>query len=302
MNLSINNMVRLEDITIIIVSYNSRIIIEKNLKKLSLIKTIVVDNYGDKKLKEILNHYNKITYINMGYNSGFAKANNAGAKIVKSKYMFICNPDISFEIFDLLILAEQFTKYKNLGIAGPSLYENLNTRTRNSSLKVSKKIFMRKPKHKKILNIIEKSFAEGDFCTDYIIGCSMMFETNFYNNYLHGFSEDFFIFFEDNEICDRTYSLGKVVMEFPRVKMIHNKNNSGNYNLYIQSKLAFNHKLSEYIYLKKNIKKILLLKTIFLNFIDYTQRFIFGILLLNRKKITKNFLRLCSIFYFILFK
>lgn len=293
-------MPSIKDITLVIVSYYSYEIIKKKLPILSKINTIVIDNANEQKLKNILKDFNKIEYYNFNQNVGFAKANNFGARKVKTKYLFICNPDITFEINDLVCLAEKFETYSNLGIAGPALYEQ-NARCRNSSIKVTKKYHRRNFLEKKNYYNLEHRYPSGDFCADYMIGCSMMFETIFFNQKLNGFCEDFFIFYEDNDICDRTNNLKKSVIECPDIKMIHDKNTSGKYSLFHKLKMGFHHKLSEYIYLKKNILKIKLYKIIFINFLDYFQRFFINILIFRYKNALKNFVRILSIFYFVFF-
>ena len=295
-------MTIINEITIVMSCYNSFEIIKKNVLKLNKIKTIVVDNSRDYKLKKLLTDYPNIQYFDMQYNAGFAKANNYGAKKVKTKYLFICNPDITFEIENLCNLANKFNIYKNLGIAGPSLYDEFSNRERNSSINKIKTITKRNPLEKKIMSQIQECYPNCDFCADYIIGCSMMFRTNFFNNELKGFDEDFFIFYEDNNICDKSYILKKTVMEFPDIKMTHQKNTSGNYNFFLKTKMAYHHKLSEYIYFKKNIKKSSLYSILILNFFDYLQRFIKNIFFLKFNKSFKNILRVYSIVYFLIFK
>ena len=144
-------MTIINEITIVMSCYNSFEIIKKNVLKLNKIKTIVVDNSRDYKLKKLLTDYPNIQYFDMQYNAWFAKANNYGAKKVKTKYLFICNPDITFEIENLCNLANKFNIYKNLGIAGPSLYDEFSNRERNSSINKIKTITKRNTLEKKIM-------------------------------------------------------------------------------------------------------------------------------------------------------
>ena len=88
-----------EEISVIIVSYNSNDTIYKLLTSLKLIDTciseiIIIDNnsvffYKDK----IKNLSVKIKIIENKKNIGFAKAVNQGIRICKSKYVLLLNPD-----------------------------------------------------------------------------------------------------------------------------------------------------------------------------------------------------------------
>ena len=68
---------------------------------------------------------------------------------------------------------------------------------------------------------------------------------------LGGFDENFFLYFEDNDICDRVYHNNKFVMEVPDSKMIHLQGLSSTYNTMTSIKLSIIHKVSEYIYYSK---------------------------------------------------
>ena len=43
---------------------------------------------------------------------------------------------------------------------------------------------------------------EGNICCDYLVGCCYLMKKDFFT-YLGGFDEDFFMYFEDNDLCDR---------------------------------------------------------------------------------------------------
>jgi hypothetical protein len=116
---------------------------------------------------------------------------------------------------------------------------------------------------------------------------------------LGGFDKDFFMYFEDNDLCDRIIKNGKTVVEVPSAKVIHLENSSSKKNSFQNYKLAIIHKISEYIYLKKKISLIDLIIIITKHAVDYLQRFIVNLLFFKFKKSIKNFLRLVSIFLYI---
>jgi GT2 family glycosyltransferase len=130
------------------------------------------------------------------------------------------------------------------------------------------------------------------------MGCCYLMRRDFFNS-LGGFDENFFMYFEDNDLCDRTLKKGKYIMEVPSSKFIHLENASSKKNFLTDTKLSVIHKISSYIYIKKNNNVRFLIFHIIKNFIDYFQRFIVNLIIFKPKKSFKNFLRLVSIVLYI---
>lgn len=88
------------DLSIVIVNYKSPHLIEQcirsivsNEKELSY-EIIVVDNNSDDNSETILKKiYPDLKWIQMGYNSGFGRANNVGIKEAKGNFILILNSD-----------------------------------------------------------------------------------------------------------------------------------------------------------------------------------------------------------------
>ncbi len=91
------------EISIIIVSFNSRKFISKCLESISKCfkslsyEIIIVDNGSKDGTIDILKEKKEITLVQNGKNEGYARACNQGAKIAGGKYLFFANPDIEFE-------------------------------------------------------------------------------------------------------------------------------------------------------------------------------------------------------------
>ena len=286
-------------ITLIIVAYKSRDNILSNLKAMENFKTIVVDNSNDLVFKNTLSKYKNIRYECLNKNIGFGKANNFGVSLATTEYVLILNPDIKIDPDAISQLFNAFSKYKNVGVAGPILLDELQNVRTNSSLSYLKKIKKRSLFEKNIFKTIEKKESSGDFCADYIIGCAMLFTKNFYLS-IGGFNQKFFIFFEDNEICERIRKKGFLVIETFDSKMIHYEGKSGEYTFFEDCRLKIAHKFSEYTYLNINKKKLSLY--ILINFFDYFQRFLVNLFRFRFRNSLDNFLRMVSIFLYIIFK
>ena len=88
------------DVSICIVSYNTKDILENCLKSIQLnthkvtYEIIVVDNNSRDGTQEMLKHnFPEVKTIFNNENKGFAKATNQGIKIARGNYILLLNPD-----------------------------------------------------------------------------------------------------------------------------------------------------------------------------------------------------------------
>jgi len=279
------------DVSLIIVCYKSYPLIKKNLDKLKFFKTIIIDNSNCDKTYNLVKDYQNIKFIKTPKNLGYGKANNLGVSYAKTKYILILNPDIIIDERSILALYDKINKYDNIGVLAPSLYSQNNKRRTNGS-----RSFLTKKLYNKIKEI--DNFAYGDTCYDYVIGCALFMKRNFFNK-IGGFDEDFFMYFEDNEICDRVHKFNKTVIEISSSKMIHMEGMSSEKNFLSNCKLSIIHKISEFIYLDKNLTKFNVYKNLTIQLIDYIQRMIFNFITFKFKNSLKNLLRILSIFLYV---
>ena len=282
-----------KDITIIIVSYKSEKMIIRNLKIIKKFPTIIINNSRSDKFNNLIDDFKNIKLITPDLNLGYGRANNLGVNQSKTPYFLIVNPDILLNEKLINTLYSTFLNYNDdIGVVGPSLYDSNMKRRTNGSISHVKKI--RGSKLSSSINNI----PEGNMCCDFLVGCCLFMKRDFFVE-LGGFDKDFFMYFEDNDLCDRIIKNGKTVVEVPSAKVIHLENSSSEKNSFQNYKLAIIHKISEYIYLKKKISLIDLIIIITKHAVDYLQRFIVNLLFFKFKKSIKNFLRLVSIFLYI---
>ena len=282
-----------KDITIIIVSYKSEKMITRNLEIIKKFPTIIINNSRSDKFNTLIDDFKNIKLITPDLNLGYGRANNLGVNQSKTPYFLIVNPDILLNEKLINTLYSTFLNYNDdIGVVGPSLYDSNMKRRTNGSISHVKKI--RGSKLSSSINNI----PEDNMCCDFLVGCCLFMKRDFFIE-LGGFDKDFFMYFEDNDLCDRIIKNGKTVVEVPSAKVIHLENSSSKKNSFQNYKLAIIHKISEYIYLKKKISLIDLIIIITKHAVDYLQRFIFNLLFFKFKKSIKNFLRLVSIFLYI---
>lgn len=115
-------------LSIIIVNYNSGALLldclqsaELDLFDLDKVEWIIVDNSsntGDKKL--ITTAFPMVQWVDMGYNAGFARANNQGIELSKGQLVLLLNPDTLLKPGVLLATAHELIQ-SNLIAAGVQL-------------------------------------------------------------------------------------------------------------------------------------------------------------------------------------
>ena len=280
------------DITLIIVCFNSYKLIQKNLSEISKFKTIIVDNTKSDEIRLLVEGVKNIKYIKTKKNLGYGKSNNLGVSESTTPFILILNPDILVKSEAIEILYKSYFIYENIGILVPALYDNSNNRRSNGSLSY----INREKINKK--NILNNQKAEGNTCYQFAVGCAFLIKKDFFDE-IGGFDKDLFMYFEDNDLCDKTIEKNKSIIEIPESKMIHLQGLSADNSFLQNCKLSIIHKISEYIYYKKKTNFFKLYKKILVNFFDYLQRFFINIIKFKFNKSFKNLLRIISIILYI---
>ena len=159
-------------LTIIIPSYKSNNRVLSHLKKLSKkIQIIIVENSQDKTLKEKVEKKYKKTQVILKKNLGYGRAINFGAKLVKTKYFFVMNPDTTIYKDTLTKLVDSAKKIKSFGMLSPE------------------HIFNKRKGKNKNENFIEKKILTGG---------AMLFDTKIFKK-INGFDDKIFLYYEDND-------------------------------------------------------------------------------------------------------
>lgn len=222
-------------LSIIIVSYLVEAELLRCIESIALSKQkiefeiIVVDNDEKKtlgkKLKK-LNHY--VKYIKAAGNIGYAAGNNLGARYSKGDYLFFLNPDTRLVSGSLDDLITFFSK-KNVGIVAPLLLGLDGKAYQQGSLELSpiraifslsffSKLFRNNPISRKYLMLgwARKRIKEVGVSP----GTAFMIRKSVFEK-IGGFDENFFLYFEEFDLCRRVRKLGYRIYINPEIKMIH---------------------------------------------------------------------------------
>jgi hypothetical protein len=215
-----------------VTSHNDDEIILKNYSKIP--KTIgkyeivvgIIDNANSKSLK-IKSEALGLMYFNDNILRGYGGNNNKNFKIlnVKGEDIFIvCNPDISININNFDSLLDSVIK-SSADIYGVKVYESGDLKKWSSHNRSFPALL-----DPTVSLIFKKKLFENDVNTyafpDWIGGAFMIFNANSFLK-LKGFDEDFFMYYEDTDICYRAKKLKMTTIYDPNYYIIHEARRAG---------------------------------------------------------------------------
>ncbi len=209
--------------SIIIVNYNTKTLLKNCLNsifvncQLNDFEVIVVDNDSRDGSIEMLdkNFKDKVKIIANKENIGFGPANNQGAQIAKGEYLFFLNSDTIIKD-DILTLIKNFLETNSqVGIVSPCLLLENGTKQEfafgnfptlfNS---VFRKIDIKNTNNNKPREV------------DWVSGAALIIRKNIFKK-VGGFDENFFMYFEDVDLCKRVWDLGYKIMILPQFFLVH---------------------------------------------------------------------------------
>ena len=196
-----------EDVTVIIIGHKSKNLILNYIKPIhEKFRIIIIDNSNDFDLTNLIRiNYPNILIKNVE-NDGYGAAINYGSKLVKTKYFLISNPDLTGINEDNLNKFIQVAKKLNdkFSTLGPR-YEHANTKTLIQS---------------------NEQIEVSEFKV--ISGACMFFNKKNFET-IGGFDENFFMYFEENDFCLRSFKIYKNY-QINSIKVYHNAGNSVSYD------------------------------------------------------------------------
>jgi GT2 family glycosyltransferase len=224
-------------VSVIIVSYNTVGLLRDCLHSLYektvgvAFEVIVVDNASKDATREMLAHeFPCVRTILNADNKGFGAANNQGVSVATGKYVFLLNSDTLMVNDAITILHDFFESDEtgSLSCIGGSLYNPDST----DQISYGRfphiiglvygytfaKIFgMRRNSRFSMSGIVTGNVPME---VDYVTGADMMVPRLLMLS-AGGFDEDFFLYFEETELCSRFRKKGYRNMIVPAAKIIH---------------------------------------------------------------------------------
>ena len=198
------------DITILMVLYDeAEEIVLKTLEQIKNFKIIIVDNKGNKKLKnKITSRFNISTYYLSKSNLGFSKGFNKAISFCETKFAFIKGADCYIDEDNIIKLHNYIKIKKDCGIVSPTSYNEKGNLSYNAGN------FPERENSDQILKV------EGNICAEKVLGSNMFAKTEDLKK-VGLFNEDLFIFFSDDDLCKKMKDINKHIVQIYSSKCIH---------------------------------------------------------------------------------
>ena len=263
-----------KDITVIITTFKSEKKIFSCLDSLPTnIKAIVVENSNNLHFKELIeSKYRNLECILTGSNKGYSVGNNLGLSQVNTKYALLLNPDTTVEKNAIENFLNSAVQHPDFWLIGPT--NNQRSQTYNNQI----------------------------FEVENLKGFAMFFNIYKFNNIF--FDENYFLYFEEIDLCKQIKNKKGKIFSDPKIKINHE--GAGSVNKQFKEELEKNrnwHWMWSTFYFHKKYKGFPLALIIILpKLISSFFKIIFFQLFLNVKKRDIYFYRLSGILNSILGK
>jgi N-acetylglucosaminyl-diphospho-decaprenol L-rhamnosyltransferase len=272
-------------VSVVICSYYSA----EKLKELILnidqnYKILIIDNAKEECLKNfILSNYPYINYFAPNNDHGLSWSYNYALAKLKTKYIFITQPDVILNKDTIPKLYEAAEKYPNASMLSSIEYNNDQ---KNLDLK-----FLKFGKNNKILNYnFNKNFikkSSGDFCVD-AINCTTMLINVAHVKKINGWDNNYFMYCEDIDLSIRARIKGYEIIKVNTSIVNHIGFGSHNksYDSVFEKKRNWHWAWSQIYFYKKHQSSLYLLRIyIKLILVSLFKFFLYSLLFSGKRKI-----------------
>lgn len=222
---------RLPDVSVIVVSYNTRALLDACLAALLAstgvtLDIFVVDNASpDGSADFVASRFHDVTLIRNGENRGFAAANNLALRHTRGRHLLLLNPDTVVQPDTVATLAAWLDEHPDVAITGPRVlnadgtvqscgywYPTLLGEIRQSRSATA------------LARLIGQPRATPDperACeVDWVDGCCLMIRRAVVDR-IGPLDEQYFLYAEELDWCRSTRKAGWRILTCPRAEMIH---------------------------------------------------------------------------------
>lgn len=199
-----------EDISVVIVAYNSGHILANALESIPAgCETIVIDNASEDNSQEVALRFGA-RYIQNNENLGFGSACNVGAAASDRQYILFLNPDAVLKSDALTKLLTTLTSHPGAAAVGPRLVKESG-----ESVWRYKSIL-----HPQMTPSLPMPEPEGTCCVPLLTGAAILCRRDFFQK-IGGFDENIFMYFEDDDLSKRLVDAGGYLIFEPEAEVTH---------------------------------------------------------------------------------
>ncbi len=249
------------DISIIIVNYRGWKALDKCLKSIEAIisrtfsfEVIVVDNFSnDGQFPVFKQKYSKFTFIENTGNNGFSNGCNFGAGIASGNHFLFLNPDTKLTLEALETLLQTAVSNPEIGILSCLQINENNIFYRQNNLfpalgrffGISRALFRKLNKAK-----LAKRFNNTSdlFYPDWVTGAVIFISRNWFNK-IKGWNEDYWLYFEDVDLCKKISDLGGKVAVTRKATIFHQHGGASRLNVNTKALTKTEVIISKHVYI-----------------------------------------------------
>ena len=233
----------LDDITVIIVTYNSAHCIELLAADLAGFSHVIVsDNASEDETQDaVRRNIPHARLLQHARNLGYGAANNRALEQVTTRFAFLLNPDCQISTAAALGMLAVFTDYPQAAAVAPQLLRS------NGGAEIS----YRWPG---TLWASRGGGADAICSVGFVCAAAMMLKMPLAQN-VGGFDEDFFLYYEDEDLCLRLFKAQQNILVAPHIHLTHASRGSvrGNHPLQAEFGRGYHHAQSKILFAKKHI-------------------------------------------------
>jgi GT2 family glycosyltransferase len=211
-------------VSIIIVNYNTEKVLEdcifsiKEKTSNAGYEIIVIDNNSEQgSLNHLIELFPDVKFVLTGKNPGFGAANNIGANMARGKYLFFLNPDTLVINNAVYELSQYMDAHPNTGACGGNMYSADMEPVSSYYIDIIKAEYRIVFNRKKIIGF---NYNSKPKFVNVIVGADLLVRKDVFMK-AGGFDEDFFMYYEEVELCQRIQKLGYKIVSVPAAEIIH---------------------------------------------------------------------------------
>lgn len=229
-------------VTILVVTYESRHCLEGLSPLLSACpQVVVVDNAsrdGTAQQAQALWPHARVQV--MPRNKGFGAANNAGLSEISTPLVLLLNPDCRIDLSALLTLVRVAEKFPEAAIFAPQLTGKHGRR----DLSYRWPRWTWPPRG---------PGADGPACVGFVSGAAMLWQLDAFRGVGY-FDEDFFLYYEDDDLCMRLFQAKRPIILVPESTAVHEgrRSVSGHFRIRSEHLRGYWHARSKLTFLQKH--------------------------------------------------
>ena len=204
----------MKNLTVVIVTYKTpeKIILDCLKSINTKLKVLIVENSENFKHKnQVSSQFNNVEILCTGKNLGYGSGNNYGIKAAKTDYVLILNPDVTCSEDFFYNIENIISKTQDFSIIGCQyLYDNVFMPAG----------FFDKKKNNEFVKKFKDNNIESLSAVEWVTGCSMLLNLKKFNT-SNIFDQNFFLYFEEFDLCKSIIKNGNKIYTSDKLKIHH---------------------------------------------------------------------------------